>query len=128
MLIAELTHFVKVFVDNINIHSIMWEEHVQHIDTILSKLKNVNLKLNLDKRYFGKKEVTILGFMVLEEGSKFDPNKVEAMLRFSTLRMAIDVRCFNGLDKFLLHPHSIIGKHNATPIQFHQNKGKILMD
>jgi hypothetical protein len=38
--------FLKMFVDDFNIHSLTWEEHLEHLHFILMKLKEVNLKLN----------------------------------------------------------------------------------
>ncbi len=47
--------FVKVFVDDANIHSGTWNEHLCHIQLVLQKLKKVNFKLNLSKCCFGSK-------------------------------------------------------------------------
>ncbi len=38
--------FLKVFVDDLNVHSESWGEHLQHLDMVLCKLREVNLKLN----------------------------------------------------------------------------------
>jgi hypothetical protein len=34
--------FLKVFVDGFNVHSESWEEFLQHLDAVFSKLKEVN--------------------------------------------------------------------------------------
>ncbi len=47
--------FLKIFVDDLNVHSGDWEEHLQHLHAILMKLKEVNLKLNLNKWFYNKK-------------------------------------------------------------------------
>jgi hypothetical protein len=44
--------FLKVFVDDLNVHSKSWGEHLQHLDAVLYKLREVNLKLNLSKCCF----------------------------------------------------------------------------
>ncbi len=41
--------FLKVFVDDLNVHSCSWDEHLQHLDMVLCKLRGVNLKLNPNK-------------------------------------------------------------------------------
>jgi putative transposase len=41
--------FLKVFVDDLNVHSECWEDHLRHLDAVLSKLREVNLKLNPGK-------------------------------------------------------------------------------
>jgi hypothetical protein len=45
-----------VFVDDLNVHSKSWEEHLQHLDVVFLKLKEMNLKLNLNKCYFATKK------------------------------------------------------------------------
>jgi predicted aspartyl protease len=56
--------FLKVFVDNLNVHSETWGEHIQHLDAVLYKLREVNLKLNPSKCCFAAKTITFLGHMV----------------------------------------------------------------
>jgi len=41
--------FLKVFVDDLNIHSENWEDHLRHLGAVLSRLREVNLKLNPNK-------------------------------------------------------------------------------
>jgi len=38
--------FLKVFVDDLNVHSESWGEHLQHLNAVFCKLREVNLKLN----------------------------------------------------------------------------------
>jgi hypothetical protein len=45
--------FLRVFVDDINIHSQTWEEHLKHLKAILTSWREVNLKLNPGKCFFG---------------------------------------------------------------------------
>jgi hypothetical protein len=53
--------FLKIFVDALNIHSESWEEHLQHLDVVLLKLRKVNLKLNSSKCCFVAKNITFSG-------------------------------------------------------------------
>jgi len=89
--------FLKVFVDDLNIHSENWEEHLQHLEAVLSKLKEVNLKLNLSKCYFAAKGITFLGHMVSNEGTKPDPGKIDAVLHFPKPKTVTNIRSFLGL-------------------------------
>jgi hypothetical protein len=41
--------FLKVFVDDLNVHNENWEDHLRHLEVVLSKLREVNLKLNPGK-------------------------------------------------------------------------------
>ncbi len=71
-----IDQFVKVFVDNVNIHIGKWNEHLFHIRLILQKLKKANLKLNPSKCYFGSKSFTFLGHIVDYVGSQPYPKKI----------------------------------------------------
>ncbi len=64
--------FLKVFVDDFNIHSLTWEEHLEHLHFVLMKLKEVNLKLNPNKWEFTKTNICFLGHIVSKEGTQPD--------------------------------------------------------
>jgi hypothetical protein len=89
--------FLKVFVDDLNVHNESWGEHLQHLDAILYKLREVNLKLNPSKCCFAAKSITFMGHVVSKEGTKPDPGKVEAVVHFPILKTVTSVRSFLGL-------------------------------
>ncbi len=68
--------FLKVFVDDVNIHSHAWEEHFKHLKAILTWLWEVNLKLNPGKCSFGAQQIVFLGHVVTRQGSYPNPKKV----------------------------------------------------
>jgi len=53
--------FLKVFVDDVNIYSRTWEEELTHLKVVLTRLREVNLKLNLGKCSFGAQHIVFLG-------------------------------------------------------------------
>jgi hypothetical protein len=89
--------FLKVFVDDLNVHSKSWGEHLQHLDEVLCKLREVNLKLNLSKCCFATKMISFLGHMVSKEGIQPDPGKIEVVLHFPTPRNVTNVKSFLSL-------------------------------
>jgi hypothetical protein len=89
--------FLKVFVDDLNVHSESWGEHLQQLDAVLCKLREVNLKLNPSKCCFATKTITFLGHMVSKEGIRPDARKVKAVLHFPTAKNVTSVRSFLGL-------------------------------
>jgi len=91
------SNFLKVFVDDLNVHSESWEEHPQHLGVVLYKLREVNLKLNPNKCCFATKSITFLGHVVSEEGTKPDLSKIEVVLHFSQPKTVTNVRSFLGL-------------------------------
>jgi hypothetical protein len=65
-----------MFIDDINIHSGTWNEHLGQIRVVLHKLKGVNLKLNPSKCCCGSKSITFLGHVVDNVRSQLDPRKI----------------------------------------------------
>jgi hypothetical protein len=53
--------FLKIFVDDLNVHNENWEEHLQHLNIVFLKLKEVNLKLNPNKCCFVAKKYNLFG-------------------------------------------------------------------
>jgi len=53
-----LEKFLKVFVDDFNVHNITWEKHLEHLCYVLLRLKEVNLKLNPSKCEFVNSNLT----------------------------------------------------------------------
>jgi hypothetical protein len=64
--------FLKIFVDDLNVHSEDWAEHLQHLDTVFFKLREVNLKLNPNKCCFAAKSIIFLDHVVSHEETKLD--------------------------------------------------------
>jgi len=89
--------FLKVFVDDLNVYSESWGEHLQHLNVVLSKLREVNLKLNPNKCCFAAKSITFLGHVVSKEATRPDPGKIEAVLHFLTPKTVTSVKSFLGL-------------------------------
>jgi hypothetical protein len=89
--------FLKIFVDDLNVHNKDWAEHLQHLDYVLLKLREVNLKLNPSKCCFAARSITFLGHMVSHEGTKPDPGKINAVVHFPMSKTITDVRSFLGL-------------------------------
>jgi len=89
--------FLKVFVDDLNVHSENWEDHLLHFEAVFSKLSEVNLKLNPGKCCFIAESIMFLGYVVSKEGAKPDPKKIGAVLRFPEPMTVTSVRSFLGL-------------------------------
>ena len=91
-----LGKFVIFHLNDILIFSKTLEEHLVHICKVFDKLREEKLLINQKKCNFVK-ELVYLGFLVLEEGLKMDPEKVKAILEWPTLRSVI---YFHGLTTF----------------------------
>jgi hypothetical protein len=92
--------FLKVFMDDLNVHSENWEDHLQHLGAVLSRLREVNLKLNPSKCCFVAESIVFLGHVVSREGTKPDPGKINAVLHFPESKAVTNVRSFLGLIRY----------------------------
>jgi hypothetical protein len=67
---------------------------------MLSKLREVNLKLNPGKCCFAARSITFLGHVVRCEGTRPDPNKIADVIHFPVPKTVTNVRSFLGLTKY----------------------------
>ncbi len=95
-----LYDFVMIYLDDIIIFFQTMEEHLQHIWKVLEALKQVRLKLKLEKYEFAKKQLKYLRFIIGEFGIKPDPEKVRAIVDQSALTNQIQIRSFLGMIRF----------------------------
>ena len=86
-----LGKFFIVYLDDILIFSKTLEDHIMHIRKVFEKLREEKLLINLKKCSFVKEELVYLGFVISAEGLKMDPEKVKAILEWSTPRSAIEI-------------------------------------
>ncbi|KAL0294450.1 UNVERIFIED_CONTAM: Retrovirus-related Pol polyprotein from transposon [Sesamum radiatum] len=77
-----LDQFVIVFIDDIMIYSSSYEEHEQHLCTVLQILREKQLYAKFNKCEFWMKEIAFLGHVVSKEGVQPDPAKVRAILKW----------------------------------------------
>jgi transposase InsO family protein len=86
-----------VYLDDIIIFSSSITEHADRLENVLRKLREANLKVNLDKCTIAKEAVKYLGHVVTREGIKPDPTKIEAVEKFRTPRNLKELKSFLGL-------------------------------
>ncbi|ORD95953.1 POL2 [Hepatospora eriocheir] len=57
--------FIKVYLDDILIHSKTFADHINHCKIVINKLKEANVKINFEKSKFMQPEVKYLGLVVV---------------------------------------------------------------
>jgi len=67
------------------------------LGAVLSRFREVNLKLNPSKCCFAAESIVILGHVVSKEGTKPNPGKIDAVLRFPEPKIVTNVKSFLGL-------------------------------
>lgn len=75
----QLRKFVLVFFDDILVYSRTWEEHLQHLDQVLSILQEQRFYAKLSKCEFGMTKVLYLGHIINSEGVTVDEQKIAAI-------------------------------------------------
>eukprot|EP00253_Pinus_taeda_P026500 PITA_26500 len=92
--------FVIVYLDDILIFSKTKEEHFRHLQSVLRKLPQNKLLINLKKCTFFQRELVYLGFVIAENELKMDPEKVTAIVSWPSPKSLFEVRSFHGLASF----------------------------
>ena len=73
------------------------EEHVRHLEKVLNRLEEANLRLKPQKCNFAKTSIEYLGHTLMPDGVKPNSNKVKAVLEFLRPNLAKEVKSFIGL-------------------------------
>ncbi|GBG72556.1 hypothetical protein CBR_g12126 [Chara braunii] len=92
-----LDRFVLIYLDDILVYSRSLEEHVEHLHTVLERLRQAKYKANRDKCKFAQQELEYLGHYVTPKGIRPLADKIEALRVWPEPTNTTDVRSFMGL-------------------------------
>ncbi len=76
------------------------DEHLQKMDTVLTRLRDAGLKVNTAKSLFCAHEIEYLGFILTREGIKPQPRKVQAILALNPPNNGKELRHFLGMVQY----------------------------
>lgn len=96
----ELDQFVLAFLDDIFVFSHSVDEHLQHLRTVLTRMRENRLYLKPSKCEWMKSEVEFLGHRIGEDGLTVDPHKVDAIRQWPAPTDVSDLRSFLGLANY----------------------------
>lgn len=85
------------YMDDIIVFSTSLQEHIISLNKVFTKLREANLKVQLDKSEFLHKEIAFLGHIVTSEGVKPNPDKIKAIQNFPIPRNEKQIKSFLGL-------------------------------
>ena len=86
-----------VYMDDIIVFSTSLQEHLNNLGKIFMALEKVNLKIQLDKSEFLKKEVAFSGHYVTEHGVKPNPAKIDAIKNWPVPKNQKELKGFLGI-------------------------------
>jgi len=86
-----------VFLDDIVIYADSLVDHDRKLRDVFRRLRKYNLKLQLDKCEFLRKEITFLGHKISGYGVEPDAHKMECIKNVPTPKMAKHLKSFLGL-------------------------------
>jgi hypothetical protein len=92
--------FVIVYLDDILNFSKTKAEHLKHLATVMKRLQQEKLLINMKKSSFMKKEFIYLGFVISADKLRMDPDKVEVIKNWPSPKSIFEVRSFHGLASF----------------------------
>ncbi|GFS84133.1 retrovirus-related Pol polyprotein from transposon 17.6 [Trichonephila clavipes] len=88
--------FSRAYIDDIAIFSKNWEEHL-HLDTILTKLSELNFTVNLKKCAFRKAQIKYLGHIIGSGKHEPDPEKTAVINNLPVPKTKKELRSVLGL-------------------------------
>ena len=111
------------YLDDIIVFSRDWEEHLQQLQMVLSRLRDANLRLGHKKCTLVRSSVTFLGHLVTEDGLQPDPRLLDSIRDIKPPTTVSQVRSFLGLVGY--YRRFIKGFSNiATPLNRLLEKNK----
>ena len=70
------------YIDDILIFSSSFQEHLQHLESVFDKLRQVGLTLKADKCHFAVDRVLYLGHVIMKNGIFVDEKKTEKVSKY----------------------------------------------
>ena len=86
-----------IYIDDVIVFSKTFDEHVDRLRQVLTRLREANLKLATHKCKLFRKQVECLGHVVSAKGVETDPKKIEAISSWPVPKSVKEVRSFIGL-------------------------------
>ena len=92
--------FVTAYIDDILVLSSTLEEHLEHLQRVVDRLLEVNLKLKPSKCKFVREEVEYLGHVITAGGLKTNPRLTDAVQKFPRPENLQELRRFIGMSSY----------------------------
>jgi hypothetical protein len=90
----QLRKSILVFFDDILVYSKIWQEHMMHLDEVLSIMEAQSLYTKESKCEFNMTELLYLGHIINAQGVQVHQEKIRAILDWPTPRNVTELRSF----------------------------------
>lgn len=94
---CDLEPRVFTYLDDIIVCTETFEEHLEVLEEVASRLRVAGLTINIKKSSFCQKELRYLGFIVSEEGIRPDNEKIEPIQNYTVPKSIKDLRRLLGM-------------------------------
>ena len=101
---------VLVYLDDLSVFRKSLEEHEERLLKVLERLKEVGLKLSLDKYQFCQPKVKYVGHIISADGIASDPEKVKAVTNWPR---PTDLKSFRSFLGFCGYYWRFVAKYSA---------------
>lgn len=98
-----LWDFVMVYLNDLNVYLAIFKKHLEYLRMVFKRLKKARLKLNPEKCFFVKQELSFLGYLVSSKGIHTDLTKFEKVENLLIPQNIIQLRRFLGLASYYHH-------------------------
>jgi hypothetical protein len=95
-----LDDFCSAYVDDVLIFSKNKREHRKHVRTVLRKLRDAGLQVDIRKCEFEVQKTTFLGFVISDQGIQVDPIKTAIIRDWEPPSTKKEVQSFLGFCNF----------------------------
>ena len=96
----EIGNHLAIYIDDLNVYSENFEQHLIHLKGILEKCKKYGLKLKKEKCKFACEELEFLGHVISKDGLAPDDRKIKAINEFPAPTNVEKIRSFLGMTGF----------------------------
>ena len=118
-----INRFVVVYLDDILIYSTAFEQHLEHLEEVFCRLRDVNLKLKAKKCQFLAIAVMFLGHLLTRDGLATDKRLCEVVQNYMIPKNLTEVHRFLGLSafyrKFVLGHYTNMPRTNHIHVHVH---------
>src|ERR1700677_4628691 len=89
--------FALVYINNIVIFSLTFEDHISHLDQVFQAIEKSGVTLTIAKCHFGYQSLLLLGQKVSQLGLSMHKEKVDAVLQLEEPKNCHDLQVFLGM-------------------------------